>query len=135
MQPFQTQDRQPDPELKGKTIAMNETRQQNSILIVLVVLLTLQVLLSGYQIIHDISLEQQKEESRVQLAAEVAQYNDTLDELTIQMLADYKAEVYNNPNVDSAAKQEVMGTEYNFMALMLLIKQNTRLMEIAAELR
>jgi hypothetical protein len=108
--------------------------RQSPIMIALVVLLTLQVLMSGYQIINDSIMERQKEETRTQLIAEVSDYAATVDELTSQLLADYKTEVYNNPDVDTAAKQEVMGTEYNFMAIMLLIRQNTRLLEITAEL-
>jgi len=113
---------------------LGSQNRHSPIMIALVVLLALQVLMSGYQIINDSIVERQKEETHAQLIAEVSDYADTVDELTSQLLTDYKTEVYNNPDVDTAAKQEVMGNEYNFMAIMLLIRQNTRLLEITAEL-
>ncbi len=109
--------------------------QRSPLLAALVILMALQVLLTGYQIVRDTMQEQQAARQRASLSAEVAQYADTLDGLTTQLLNDYKQEVYNNPSVDSAAKQQIMGNEYNFMATMLVIRQNTRMLEVLAKMR
>ena len=106
-------------------------RSQKNLLLLITILLIVQVLISGYQLFQDIRYQQQRDK----LVSSVAQYTDNLDELTTQMLNDYKADVYNNANVDTTAKQAVMSSEYNFNAIMLLIKQNSRLMEVIAQIK
>ena len=113
---------------------LKSSMKRSPLLTIIALLMALQVLLGGFQVVRDLVRDQQAEAQRVGIVAEVARYTANLDELTTQMLADYKQEVYNNPDVNSAAKQEVMGTEYNYMAIMLLIQQNTRMMEMLAEL-
>ncbi len=136
MQPESTpEEPQGEVENSSQVTRLKIQMQRSPLLAVLVILMALQVLLTGYQIVRDIVQEQQAARQRASLSAEVAQYADTLDGLTTELLNDYKQEVYNNPNVDSAAKQQVMGTEYNFMATMLVIKQNTRMLEVLAEMR
>lgn len=110
---------------------MKEKKQKNPLLTLITILLVIQISISGYQLFQDIRYQQQ----RNKLTASVAEYTNTLDELTSQMLADYKADVYNNANVDSTAKQAVMSSEYNFNAIMLLVKQNSRLMEIMTQIK
>lgn len=136
MQPESTpEEPQGEVENSSQVTRLKIQMQRSPLLAVLVILMALQVLLTGYQIVRDIVQEQQAARQRASLSDEVAQYADTLDGLTTELLNDYKQEVYNNPNVDSAAKQQVMGTEYNFMATMLVIKQNTRMLEVLAEMR
>ncbi len=136
MQPESTpEEPQGEVENSSQVTRLKIQMQRSPLLAALVILMALQVLLTGYQIVRDIVQEQQAARQRASLSAEVAQYADTLDGLTTELLNDYKQEVYNNPNVDSAAKQQVMGTEYNFMATMLVIRQNTRMLEVLAEMR
>jgi hypothetical protein len=106
---------------------------KHNLMVVIIVLLAIQILLSGYQIFHDIIRDQREAREKSVLTSSVASYTQNLDELTNKMLDDYKASIYNNSQVDTTSKQVVMGTEYNFNAIMLLIKQNSRLMELIAE--
>ncbi|PKN97383.1 MAG: hypothetical protein CVU43_17405 [Chloroflexi bacterium HGW-Chloroflexi-5] len=106
-------------------------KPQNMGLFIILCLLILQVLMSGFQTIRDIRQDAQ----RAQLIASVTKYTASADQLTSQMLTDYKNDVYANTNVNSTEKQQVMGTEYNFMAMMLLAKQNNRLLELLSQLR
>lgn len=108
---------------------------KNWLLIVLVVLVSLQVVFSGYQTVLSQIRYQQEINHRNQVITSVATYTANLDALTTQMLDDYKKNVYNNSNVNTTAKQQVLGTEYNFNAIMLLIKQNSRLMEVLAQMK
>ena len=107
------------------------TKPQNMVVFIILCLLILQVLMSGYQTIRDI----RQDVERAQLIASVTKYTASADQLTSQMLTDYKNDVYANENVNSTEKQQVMGTEYNFMAMMLLAKQNSRLLELLSQLR
>jgi Na+-transporting NADH:ubiquinone oxidoreductase subunit NqrC len=109
--------------------------RKNWLLIALLVLVSLQVLFSGYQTVLSQIRYQQEINHRNQVITSVATYTANLDALTTQMLDDYKENVYNNSNVDTTAKQQVLGTEYNFNAIMLLIKQNSRLMEVLAQMK
>ena len=106
-------------------------KPQNLGLFIILCLLILQVLMSGFQTIRDMRQDAQ----RAQLIASVTKYTASADQLTSQMLTDYKNDVYANTNVNSTEKQQVMGTEYNFMAMMLLAKQNNRLLELLSQLR
>jgi hypothetical protein len=107
------------------------TKPQNMVVFIILCLLILQVLMSGFQTFQNIRSEVQ----RAQLIASVKKYTASADQLTTQMLSDYKKDVYNNANVNSTEKQQVMGTEYNFMAMMLLAKQNSRLLELLSQLK
>lgn len=102
------------------------------ILIVLAVLLFLQLAVSGFQLYRDISSEARENARQAVINQSVASYSANLDALTTQMLNDYKANVYNNAAVDTTAKQQVMGQEFNFNAMMLMVKQNSRLMQLIA---
>lgn len=106
-------------------------KDRNPLLILIVVLLVIQVLISGFMVYQNISYQAQ----RRKLVSSVSEYTDTLDGLTTQMLVDYKVDVYNNTNVNTTAKQAVMASEYNFNATMLLVKQNTRIMEILSQIK
>jgi len=107
------------------------TKPQNMVVFIILCLLILQVLMSGFQTYQNIRNEIQ----RTQLIDSVTKYTANADQLTTQMLSDYKKDVYNNANVNSTEKQQVMGTEYNFMAMMLLAKQNSRLLELLSQLK
>lgn len=121
------------PETKGtKQI---EEKDQRIWKTVIIVLLALQVLLTIFQVVN-VQINQMKEETyRKNVIQSVQTYTKNVDALTIKMLDDYKKDVYNNSNVDSTSKQQVMGNEYNFNAIMLLIKQNSRMMEMLSQLR
>lgn len=106
-------------------------KPQNMVLFVILCLLVLQVLMTGYQTF--LNIQDQVQQAR--LIASVQKYTSTTDQVVNQLLTDYKAEVYNNTNVNSTAKQQVMGTEYNFMALMLVAKQNSRILEMLSQLK
>ncbi len=108
---------------------MKKTR--NPQLAFLIILLIIQVLISGYMLVQDILNQMQRNE----ILSSVAEYTTTLDELTTQMLVDYKVDVYNNANVDTTSKQAVMSSEYTFNATLLLVKQNNRLLEILAQMK
>lgn len=107
------------------------TKPQNMGVFIIICLLILQILMSGFQLYRGI----RQDVERSQLIASVNKYTTNADALTTQMLSDYKADVYNNANVNSTEKQQVMGNEYNFMAQMLLAKQNSRLLELLAQLK
>ena len=108
-----------------------EKKQGNPLLTIILILLVLQVAFSGYQVYRSVTSDIQ----RARVTDSVAKYTASLDELTTQMLADFKGDVYNNPNVDSTAKQAVMTGEYNFNSTMLLIKQNNRLLELLTQIK
>ena len=106
------------------------SKKPNSLLMILIlVFLVIQVLISGYQLYATIT----RDIRRAKLTQAVADYTAGLDGLTNQLLSDFKEDVYNNPNVDSTAKQAVMASEYNFNAILLLTKQNSRIMEILTQ--
>jgi uncharacterized protein YxeA len=111
---------------RGKLI-----KDRNPHMTIITILLVIQVLISVYMLVQDVLYQQQ----RSQMISTVAEYTTTLDELTTQMLVDYKVDVYNNPGVDTTAKQAVMANEYNFNATMLVVKQNNRLLEILAQMK
>lgn len=104
-------------------------------MMVITILLAVQVLLTVFQVVNAQIVRVNEERFRSQVVQGVATYTANVDELTAQMLTDYKNDVYNNSKVDTTAKQQVMGTEYNFNAILLLIKQNSRLMEMLSQLR
>lgn len=106
-------------------------KPQNWGVFIIICLLILQILMSGFQTYQNIRQDIQ----RSQLIASVNKYTANADQLTTQMLTDYKSDVYNNANVNSTEKQQVMSNEYNFMALMLLAKQNSRLLELLSQLK
>ena len=116
---------------KSNPRPIKEKKQRNPLLVFITVLLVIQVLLSGYSLFQDVRDQAQHRK----LVNSVADYTNTLDELTTQMLVDYKVDVYNNANVNTTAKQAVMASEYNFNAIMLLVKQNTRIMEILTQVK
>lgn len=109
--------------------------KKNWWLIILVVFMGLQVLLSVYSSVMSQIHYQQEIIHRNEVIRSVTAYTTNLDALSATMLADYKKDVYNNANVNTTAKQQVLGTEYNFNAIMLLIKQNSRLMEVLAQMK
>jgi len=108
----------------GKAAKMKKSK--NFIPIAILILLIIQVGISGYSLYNTIISNMRRQE----VQATVSEYSSTLDDIIDQMLADFKTDVYENPNVDTAARQTVMASEYNFNAVMLLAKQNARIMEI-----
>ena len=125
-------------EVKVDTVKSKEVKKgisirkpQNMVVFVILCLLVLQVLMSGYQTF--LSIQDQVQQAR--LIASVQKYTATSDQVISQLLTDYKSDVYNNANVNSTAKQQVMGTEYSFNALMLVAKQNSRIMELLSQLK
>jgi hypothetical protein len=80
-------------------------------------------------------LDQQETARKAEVAAEVAQYAANVEGVTRQMLDNYKKDVYNNENIDSVGKQQVLATEYTFMGLMLLSQQNAKLIQTIALLK
>jgi hypothetical protein len=103
-----------------------------TLLTVLAILLFLQLAVSGFQLYRDISTEAQETARQEMINKSVATYSANLDALTTKMLDEYKTNVYNNTAVNTTAKQQVMGLEFNFNAMMLLVKQNNRLMQLIA---
>jgi len=103
--------------------------------VIVIALLTLQVLLTIYQVVDDRFYQAREEAYRKSVIQSVQTYTKNVDSLTLKMLDDYKKDVYNNSKIDSTSKQQVMGNEYNFNAIMLLIKQNSRMMEMLSQLR
>ena len=128
----------PVKETKAETVKSKEPKKslsikkpQNMVVFIILCLLVLQVLMSGYQTF--LNIQDQVQQAR--LIASVQKYTATSDQVISQLLTDYKSDVYNNANVNSTAKQEVMGTEYSFNALMLVAKQNSRIMELLSQLK
>lgn len=128
----------PVKEIKAETVKSKEPKKslsikkpQNMVVFIILCLLVLQVLMSGYQTF--LNIQDQVQQAR--LIASVQKYTATSDQVISQLLTDYKSDVYNNANVNSTAKQQVMGTEYSFNALMLVAKQNSRIMELLSQLK
>ena len=111
--------------------SIREKKQNNPLMVIISILLLIQVLISGYQAYVRIN----DDRLRAKVTTSVAQYTAGLDELTSKMLADYKTDVYNNPNVDSTSKQAIMSSEYSFNAVLLLVKQNNRLLELLSQIK
>ena len=114
-----------------KFSAGKSKKDRNPQITLVIILLFILVLTSLYLLVQDVIYQRQRSE----MISTVAEYTATLDELTTQMLVDYKVDVYNNANVDTTAKQAVMASEYNFNATMLVVKQNNRLLEILAQMK
>ena len=108
---------------------VKEKNQRSPLITLILIVLIIQVLISGYQLYTTIN----DNIRRAQLTESIAEYTTGLDGLTTQLLSDFKADVYNNPNVNTTSKQAIMASEYNFNAIMLLVKQNTRIMEILTQ--
>jgi len=106
-------------------------KKPDRIVVLILILLFIQTLFGGYRLYQDITYQV----NRSKLTASAAQYISSLDQLTNQMLTDYKNDVYNNANVDTTAKQGIMSSEYTFRAIMLLTKQNSRIMEILTQIQ
>ena len=104
-------------------------KQRNPLMVLILVFLIIQVLISGYQLYATINDNMH----RTKLTQTVTDYTSGLDGIISQLLIDFKADVYNNPSVDTTSKQTVMASEYNFNAIMLLAKQNARIMEILTQ--
>ena len=115
------------------TAAQPDGGNRSKWLVAIVVLLVLQLAASGYQIYTGIVRDRQAAINQAVVNKSVATYTANLDQLANQMLTDYKTNVYNNTKVDTTSKQQVLGNEYNFNALMLIIKQNSRMMELMAQ--
>jgi len=115
---MELKDIKPTKSIKAKT-------ERKPVMTLILILLILQVAMSGYQLYRDI----QSDIDRAQVKESVSAYTNNVDVLIENMLTDYKNDVYNNPNVDTTAKQAVMASEYNFNASMLLVKQINRLFE------
>lgn len=123
------------PESTENSKKPKEKNPENRLVIlftIIIVLLFLQLAVSGFQLYRDFSAEAAANARQAQINKSVATYTANLDALTTQLLSDYKANVYNNKSVDTTSKQQVMGLEFNFNAIMLLVKQNSRLMELIA---
>jgi len=108
---------------------VKEKNQRSPLITLILIVLIIQVLISGYQLYTTIN----DKIRRAQLTESIAEYTTGLDGLTTQLLSDFKADIYNNPNVNTTSKQAIMASEYNFNAIMLLVKQNTRIMEILTQ--
>lgn len=108
---------------------VKEKNQRNPLMTLILIILIIQVLISGYQLYTTINDNMR----RAKLTESIAEYTTGLDGLTTQLLSDFKADVYSNPNVNTTSKQAIMASEYNFNAIMLLVKQNTRIMEILTQ--
>jgi len=107
----------------------------NTLLIVIIVLLVIQVAFTGYNTVSNFILDQQQTARKAEVTTEVAQYAADVEGVTRQMLDNYKKDVYNNENIDSVEKQQVLATEYTFMGLMLLSQQNAKLIQTIALLK
>jgi len=118
----------------SEKIGLEGQKRPHWLWFLLVGLLVIQILLSTYNVVMSQFQYQQNIAHRNEVIRSVASYTANLDALSNKMLEDYKNDVYSNPNVDTTAKQQVMGTEHNFNAIMLLIKQNSRLMEVLAQM-
>ena len=116
---MELKDIKPTKSIKAKT-------ERKPVMTLILILLILQVAMSGYQLYRDI----QSDIERAQVKESVSAYTTNVDVLIENMLTDYKTDVYNNPSVDTTAKQAVMASEYNFNASMLLVKQINRLLEL-----
>ena len=108
---------------------VKEKNQRSPLITLILIVLIIQVLISGYQLYTTIN----DKIRRAQLTESIAEYTTGLDGLTTQLLSDFKSDIYNNPNVNTTSKQAIMASEYNFNAIMLLVKQNTRIMEILTQ--
>jgi hypothetical protein len=125
-----------DDELEAEAPRGREKKPASNVLLILIViLLVLQVALSGYNTVNTYLVEQQRSVERAQIINEAAQYAANVDSVSRQMIQNFQNDVYKNKDVDSPEKQQVMGAEYNFMGLMLLSQQNSKLVELLAKLR
>lgn len=113
----------------------NKKSLQNALLIVIAVLLLLQVAVSAFGLYLDMARDQMAAAQRASMVQSVNKYTENVNTLTNQMLEQYKKEVYGGGKVDTVEKQIVMGTEYNFMGLMLLVRQNNEIIKMLTQLK
>lgn len=102
--------------------------RQSIILILLIVLLSVQVIISGYGLYRDV----QKDKMTSELLTAVNQYILSNSALSDKLLKDYEENVYNNPRVDSAVKQQVIANDYIVGYLKLIAEQNNQLLQLLA---
>lgn len=108
---------------------------QNVVLIVVALLLLIQVVLTGYSLYRDFQRDKivtEQDAKRAELLAAVTQYTSANESLSTKLLSDYEQDVYNNPRVDSAVKQQVIANDYIVGYLRLIIQQNNQLLQIVA---
>lgn len=107
----------------------------NTLLVVIIILLVIQAVFTGYNTVTKFITDQQDIARKAQVTNEVAQYAANVEGVTRQMLENYKKDIYNNPEIDSLGKQQILATEYTFMGLMLLSQQNAKLIQTIALLK
>jgi hypothetical protein len=101
-------------------------------LIILIALLVIQLGVSAYSAITN-TIDRQQTQAR--LAAQEEAKTQLLQALsdnfsaTTDMLTSYEDDVYNNSQVDSAPKQQIMQNEHIFIALIRTINQNNLMIE------
>jgi hypothetical protein len=121
----------------GYMIENNEPIQHKKdpyklLLIILIALLVIQLGVSAYSAITN-TIDRQQTQAR--LAAQEEAKTQLLQALsdnfsaTADMLNSYEDDVYNNLNVDSAPKQQIMQNEHIFIALLKTINQNNLMIE------
>lgn len=137
-----------DASLRAEGVCVEEEKQtpasapekgkkslQNALLIVIAALLFLQVAVSAFGLYLNMARDQMASAQRASIVQSVNKYTENVNALTNQMLEQYKKEVYGGGKVDTVEKQLVMGAEYNFMGLMLLVRQNNEIIKMLTQLK
>ena len=107
----------------------------NALLVVVIILLVLQTVLTGFNTVNGFIKDQQETARIAKITTEVAGYAAGVEGVSRQMLDNYKKDIYNNESVDSLGKQQVLATEYTFMGLMLISQQNAKLIQTITQLK
>lgn len=116
-------------------LTSREPRKHNWLLIIILVLVAAQVIISGYQTVMTQIRYQEEIAHRNQVILSVENYTKDLDSITTQLLKEYQQVVYSESNKANYQSQEVLGNEYTFKAIMLLVRQNSRLMKVLAQMK
>ncbi|MEN6554463.1 MAG: hypothetical protein ABFC34_16455 [Methanobacterium sp.] len=123
------------------SVQINETPSENHdqktnkssnkfLLVIICILLSVLVLINSYQVfatrIQEDSYEKQVKEAQ--------QLVESQNLLLGSMISDYDENVYDNQSVDNIYKQQFVASEYIFLTLQMIAKQNIQIINLLISL-
>lgn len=114
-----------------------ETTSRNyyPVLILIALLLTISIALTGYQVFstfqqNEIAAERAATHAERVLAAQ--DMVETQQTYVMSLMDEYQAAAYDNPSVDRIAEQQLLATEWTLAALQIIAIQNSQVIELLA---
>lgn len=104
-------------------------KRTNLLLSIIVVLLVILLALNAYSVI---SASQRRALAEMQASAHASRAR-VLEGIIVDMMDGYNADVYDNPNIDRIAEQQLLAEEYQLTALQAIAIQNGVIIELLAD--